>query len=101
MGGAKLWAHAPIRAMSEEQLSALLTKLKEDSALREQLQGAEDLDTAVEMAKVAGFDVGKADWLKYLEQTLVSEEELEGVAGGAEIPTWASFAGACETVVLC
>ena len=38
------------------------------------------------MAKEAGFDVSKADWLKYqAKQTLeLSDEELEGVAGGKE-----------------
>ena len=87
--------------MSEEQLSALLAKLKEDAGLREKLQGAGDLDAAVALAKEAGFDVSKADWLKYqanqnlerrpLQQTLeLSDEELECVAGGgfADGDTW-------------
>ena len=71
--------------MSEEQLSALLSKLKEDAGLREKLQGAGDLDAAVALAKEAGFDVSKADWVKYqAKQTLeLSDEDLEGVAGGA------------------
>ena len=71
--------------MSEEQLTALLAKLKDDAALREKLQGAGDLDAAVALAKEAGFDVSKADWLKYSgEQTLeLSDEELESAAGGA------------------
>ena len=47
--------------MSEEQLSALLAKLKEDAGLREKLQGAGDLDAVIAMAKEAGFDVSKAD----------------------------------------
>ena len=70
--------------MSEEQLAALLAKLKEDAVFREKLQGAGDLDAAVAMAKEAGFDLSKADWLKYqAKQTLeLSDEELEGVAGG-------------------
>ena len=70
--------------MSEEQLSALLAKIKEDAGLQEKLRGAADLDAAVALAKEAGFDVSKADWLKYqAQQTLeLSEEELEGVAGG-------------------
>ena len=70
--------------MSEEQLSALLAKLKEDAGLQEKLKGAADLDAAVALAKEAGFDVSKADWLKYqAKQTLeLSDEELEGVAGG-------------------
>jgi predicted ribosomally synthesized peptide with nif11-like leader len=70
--------------MSEEQLSALLAKLQDDSGLQEKFKGAADLDAAVALAKEAGFDVSKADWLKYQEnQTLeLSDEELEGVAGG-------------------
>ena len=71
--------------MSEEQLSALLAKVKVDAELQEKLKGAADLDAAVAIAQEAGFDVSKADWLKYqAKQTLaLSDEELEGVAGGA------------------
>ena len=70
--------------MSEEQLTALLAKIKEDAGLQEKLKGAADLDAAVALIKEAGFDVSKADWLKYQgEQTLeLSDEELEGVYGG-------------------
>jgi predicted ribosomally synthesized peptide with nif11-like leader len=70
--------------MSEEQLSALLAKLKGDAGLQEKLKGASDLDAAVAMAKEAGFDVRKADWLRYqAKQTLeLSDEELEEVSGG-------------------
>ena len=70
--------------MSQEQLSALLAKLKEDAGLREKLQGAGDLDSAVALAKEAGFDVSKADWLKYqAHKTMeLSDDELAGVAGG-------------------
>ena len=71
--------------MSEEQLSALLARLKEDAGLLEKLQGAGHLDAAVALAKEAGFDLSKADWLKYqqVNETLeLSDEELGGVAGG-------------------
>ena len=70
--------------MSEEQLSNLLAKLKEDAGLQEKLKCAADLDAAVALAKEAGFDVSKADWLRYqAKQTLeLSDEELEGAAGG-------------------
>ena len=73
--------------MSEEQLTALLAKLMDDAGLQEKLKGAGDLDAAVALAKEAGFDVSKADWLKYqANQTLeLSDEELEGVAGGAPV----------------
>jgi predicted ribosomally synthesized peptide with nif11-like leader len=70
--------------MSEEQLTALLAKLKDDAGLQEKLMAAADLDAALAMAKDAGFDVSKAAWLRYqAQQTLeLSDEELEGVAGG-------------------
>jgi predicted ribosomally synthesized peptide with nif11-like leader len=69
--------------MSEEQLSALLAKLKEDSGLMEKLSGAADLDAAVEMAKKAGFDVSADDWHKYqASQDSVTSEELAAISGG-------------------
>ena len=70
--------------MSEEQLAALLAKLKDDEGLQEKLKGASDLDAVLVIAKEAGFDVSKAAWLRYqAKQTLeLSDEELEGVAGG-------------------
>jgi predicted ribosomally synthesized peptide with nif11-like leader len=76
--------------MSEEQLTALLAKLKEDTGLQEKLKGAADLDAAVAMAKEAGFDVSKADLLKYqAQQTLeLGDEELEAVGGGMVICSW-------------
>ena len=72
--------------MSEQELAALLAKLKDDAGLQEKLKGAADLDAAAAVAKEAGFDVSKADLLTYqAEQTLdLSDEELEGVAGGAQ-----------------
>ncbi|MEY3930763.1 MAG: hypothetical protein RLZZ516_2473 [Cyanobacteriota bacterium] len=74
----------PFQAMSEEQLSALLAKLKDDAGLREQLQGAADLDAAVAIAQEAGFNVNKADWLNYqAKQALeLNDDELEKAAGG-------------------
>ena len=72
--------------MSEEQLSALLTKLKDDAELQEKLKGAADLDAAASIAKQAGFDVSKADWLrKQAKQALeLSDEDLEVVSGGVD-----------------
>jgi predicted ribosomally synthesized peptide with nif11-like leader len=73
--------------MSEEQLAALLAKLKDDAGLQEKLKGAADLDAVLAIATEAGFDVSKADWLRYqANQTLeLSDEELEKVAGGSPI----------------
>jgi len=76
--------HLPLLAMSEEQLAALLAKLKDDTGLQMKLKGAADLDAVLAIAKDAGFDINKADWLKYqAKQTLeLSDEELGNVAGG-------------------
>ena len=69
--------------MSEEQLAALVAKLKDDEGLQDKLNGAADLDAVLEIAKEAGFNISKAAWLSY--QTLaLSDEELEGVAGGGQ-----------------
>jgi len=70
--------------MSEEQLSALLANIKQDAGLKEKLQDAGDFDAAVVLAKEAGFDVSKEDWVKYqVQQTLeLNDEELDGMAGG-------------------
>ena len=75
-----------IQGMSEVQLAALIKKVKEDAGLQEKLKSAADLDAVVAIAKEAGFDVCKADWLRYqAQQTLsLSDEELEGMAGGAQ-----------------
>lgn len=76
--------------MSENQLSALLAKLKDDVGLREKFQGATHLDAAVAIANEAGFALSKADWLRYqAKQTLeLSDEDLEMVVGGACVDSW-------------
>ena len=70
--------------MSEEQLKAFIEAVKADAGLQEKLKAASDADAVVAIAKAAGFMIS-ADALKKA-QTEVSEEELEGVAGGF-IPT--------------
>ena len=90
--GLRMEEYLPYQAMSEEQLAALLAKLKDDAALRDKLQAAADLDAAVALAKEAGFDVSKADWLKYqANQNLeLSDEDLEEMAGGTFFDDWGS-----------
>ena len=70
--------------MSEEQLTALLAKLKDDAGLQEKLKGAADPDAVLAIAKEAGFDISKADWLRYQAQQIIelSDEELLSIAGG-------------------
>ena len=66
--------------MSEEQLKAFLEKVKGDTSLQEKLKAAADIDAVLAIAKEAGFSIS-ADDLKNA-QSEVSEEELEGAAGG-------------------
>ena len=63
--------------MSEEQLKAFLEKVKADTSLQEKLKAASDADAVVAIAKEAGFSISAEDYASEL-----SDEELEGVAGG-------------------
>jgi len=66
--------------MSEEQLKSFLEKVKADTSLQEKLKAAADADAVLAIAKEAGFNISTADLAK--AQSELSEEELEGVAGG-------------------
>ena len=68
--------------MSEEQLKAFLEKVKSDTSLQEKLKAASDADAVVAIAKDAGFVISPGELQKL--QTDLSEQELEGVAGGTE-----------------
>ena len=68
--------------MSEEQLKAFLEKVKADTSLQEKLKAASDADAVVAIAKDAGFVISPGELQKL--QTDLSEQELEGVAGGTE-----------------
>ena len=66
--------------MSEEQLKAFLEKVKGDTSLQEKLKATADSDAVLAVAKEAGFRISADDLTK--AQSELSEEELEGVAGG-------------------
>ena len=66
--------------MSEEQLKAFMEAVKADATLQEKLNAAADADAVVAIAKEVGFMIS-ADELKVV-QAEISEEDLEGVAGG-------------------
>ena len=68
--------------MSEEQLKAFIVKAKDDTSIQEKLKAAADANTVAAIAKEAGFSIS-ADDLKNAQSTIeLSDEELEGVAGG-------------------
>jgi predicted ribosomally synthesized peptide with nif11-like leader len=67
--------------MSEEQLKAFLEAVKADAELQEKLNAAADVDSVVEIAKNASFEIS-ADELQRAQAEALEDEELEGVAGG-------------------
>jgi len=62
--------------MSEEQLKSFLEKVKGDSNLQGKLKAAQSDDEIVSIAKEHGHEFGT----EHISE--LSEEELEGVAGG-------------------
>ncbi|KZR85654.1 Nitrogen fixation protein of unknown function [Synechococcus sp. MIT S9509] len=81
--------------MSEEQLKAFLEKVKADTSLQEKLKAAADVDAVLAIAKEAGFMISAED-LKNAQVTELSDEELEGAAGGDSGGDYLSYAG-CDT----
>ena len=67
--------------MSEEQIKAFLEAVKADEGLKERLKAAVDSDSVVAIAKETGFLIS-ADELQRARAE-ISEDELEGVSGGA------------------
>ena len=81
--------------MSEEQLKAFLEKVKGDTSLQEKLKAASDADAVVSIAKEEGFSISiddiKAQLLELSDEAgdvELSDEELEGVAGGVCVDGW-------------
>ena len=78
--------------MSEEQLKAFWEAVEGDTSLQEKLSASTDgdIDTPIEVdaviaiAKDAGFTITTGDLLRADAQAILklSDEELEGVAGG-------------------
>ena len=86
--------------MSEEQLKAFLEAVKANEGLQEQLKAAADADAVVAIAKAAGFLISAEELQR--AQAELSEEELEGVAGGGnECYTSVHAFGPTGTVAAC
>ena len=67
--------------MSEEQLKAFIAKAKDDQSIQEQLKAAKSPDEVVGIAKEHGHEFTE----NHMNQ--LSDEDLEGVAGGGFIQT--------------
>ena len=63
--------------MSEEQLKAFIAKAKDDQSIQARLKSAKTPEDVVSIAKEHGHEF-TADKI-----TVLSDKELEGVAGGA------------------
>ena len=78
--------------MSEEQLKAFLEAVKADAGLQEKLNAAADADAVVAIAKEVGFMIfaDELQWAQRMAERMeadgdeLTDEELEGVAGGLE-----------------
>ena len=70
--------------MSEEQLKGFLEAVAADAELQEKLKAATDAEAVVAIAEAAGFVVSaeELEALVLQVQAEISEEELQGVAGG-------------------
>ena len=82
--------------MSEEQLKAFLEKVQGDTSLQEKLKAAADADAVAAIAKEAGFSISVDDINKAQSElsdgvSELSDEELEGVAGGLQWGGWGAF----------
>ena len=73
----------PRKAMSEEQLKGFLEAVAADATLQEKLKAAADAEAVVAIAKTAGFAIFVEELKR--AQAELSEQELEGVAGGIRI----------------
>ena len=71
--------------MSEEQLKAFIAKAKDDQSIQDKLKAAKTPEDVVGIAKEHGHEF-TADNVAEL-----SEEELEGVAGGMNAYHWGDY----------
>ncbi|MCP9815002.1 Nif11-like leader peptide family RiPP precursor [Synechococcus lacustris] len=70
--------------MSDAIIQALAAKLKDDPGLQKKINGAVELDDYLMIAKEAGFEISKAEFMRYKAKLALelSDEDLENVAGG-------------------
>lgn len=83
--------------MSQKDFSQFLHAVQKDPALQEQLQRAAHAEAVVALAKEAGFEIATAELTQ--AQGELSDEELEGVAGGAAF-WWQADPGTWKTLVI-
>ena len=68
--------------MSQDQLKAFLERAKVDTSIQEKLKAAKDIETAVEIARSAGFEITSDEIINSSDHEELSKTELESLAGG-------------------
>ena len=74
--------------MSKEQLKAFIEKAKADTSLQDKLKAASTPEAAIDIAKEAGFAITAEDIQSMQSTVELSDEELDGAAGGRRRPPW-------------
>ena len=69
--------------MSEEQLKTFIAKANADHSIQDKQKAAKTSEDVVGIAKDHGHEFTTDKFI------MLSEEELEGLSGGVDIPTWA------------
>jgi len=70
--------------MSRIELTALLARLQSDEGLKQALKAAKTAEEAIKITSEAGYKLDQEDLIRYKSEhvTVLSDQELEGVAGG-------------------
>lgn len=68
--------------MSITSAKSFIDKVKNDEDFREKLGELKNMEERMEFVKVAGFDFTKEEFAKVKEEEGLTDEELDGVAGG-------------------
>jgi len=73
--------------MSQEDLQKFLEAVRQDSSLQQELSKAGDAEAVVAMAQAAGYSISAKEFEQ--AQAALSDEELEGIAGGSRAHRYA------------
>ena len=84
--------------MSEEQLKAFTEKVKSETELQDKLKAAASPEAAIEIAKAAGYSI-TADDIQ-TQPVELSDDELDGTAGGRETARAGCKANRCNFFTL-
>jgi predicted ribosomally synthesized peptide with nif11-like leader len=70
----------------EERIALIVSRLRESPELKEKLLSAQSVDEAIDLANEYGLELDLDSILKLRSSTVneLSDEELEGIAGGGQ-----------------